>query len=356
MPVGKLTGIIFLYPQLDTMTSQLTPQLAAMNRIDGLISKTTLLQNSAEAILAAVLNDAVEFPKRSSPSPDSDLECPAILTDKYIVELTRLKNNLSELVGYYKDQKEQFSASVAAITERVNATQETQKQDAPVVETVESLRERIERLASEDAGSTEAEAEQGPHVHKTIRQDRNEVLAAASKLAMGLDPAQRIAKPNTLPAALPAIDLNKDDAAPLRPLENSIMRLLGPNSPLLDIFMMSPWLANGKGFVTVGTPGFNWYKGTDPMEREPAARASLPSGFYFGEDVPKYVILRMSKCIIIWGFELEPESMSVYIAGTSDANPDSVRWFKPSDLAASHTRQLIGELLEAVEKHKPAAN
>lgn len=352
MPVSFPAGNIFLYPQQDTMTTQLTPQQAAMNRIDSLISRTTLLQNSAETILAAVLNDAVEFPKRDSPGPDSNLERPVILTDKYIVELTRLKNNLGELVSHYKNQKEQFSASVAAITERVNDAQETQKQDAPAVETVESLRERIERLASEDAGSAEAVLEQGPRVHKTIRQDRNEVLASASKLAMGLDPTQHIVKPDTLPA----IDLNKDGAAPLRPLENSIMRLLGPNSPLLDIFMMSPWLANGKGFVTVGTPGFNWYKGTDPMEREPAARASLPSGFYFGEDVPKYAILRMSKCIIIWGFELEPESMSVYIAGTSDANPDSVRWFKPSDLAASHTRQLIGELLEAVEKHKPAAN
>ncbi len=337
------------------MTTQLTPQQAAMERLENLLNRTAKLYYGIRTLVDCTLCDAVDFPKRSSPGPDSDLERPFILTDEGLIVLTQLRDELRELVIYYTNQKEQFSASMAAITDRVSAIQETQIQEIPEKETVETLRERIERIAAENVNSVDDVLEKGPHVHKTIRQDRNEVLAAASKLAMGLDPAQRIAKPNTLPAALPAIDLNKDDAAPLRPLENSIMRLLGPNSPLLDIFMMSPWLANGKGFVTVGTPGFNWYKGTDPMEREPAARASLPSGFYFGEDVPKYVILRMSKCIIIWGFELEPESMSVYIAGTSDANPDSVRWFKPSDLAASHTRQLIGELLEAVEKHKPVA-
>ena len=351
MPVGKLTGIIFLYPQPDTMTTQLTPQQAALQRLDDMLEKTSRLHASANSILDIALNDAVALQKFNNDAGFDDVNNPVILSEDGIVCITRLRNDLGDLVSHYTKQREQFTASLNAIAERNTPSAEV----APV-DTVESLRERIERIASEDVGSVEAVLEQGPHVHKTIRQDRNEVLAAASKLAMGLDPAQRIAKPDILQSALPAIDLNKDDAAPLRPLENSIMRLLGPNSPLLDIFMMSPWLENGKGFVTVGTPGFNWYKGTDPMEREPATRASLPSGFYFGEDVPKYAILRMSKCIIIWGFELEPESMSVYIAGTSDANPDSVRWFKPSDLAASHTRQLIGELLEAVEKYKPVTN
>lgn len=139
--------------------------------------------------------------------------------------------------------------------------------------------------------------------------------------------------------------------------ENNLQRLLGSTSPLLDIFAPGPWLPNGKGTVTISSIGFKWYKSTDPMDYANDTRAKLPSGFYGGEEYPKFVMLRMDTCILFWNFKMESRYMLVYIAGLSDAIPDGVvRWFEPNELSASYTRRLVTEITEtAKHRNKSAA-
>jgi hypothetical protein len=132
---------------------------------------------------------------------------------------------------------------------------------------------------------------------------------------------------------------------------NSITRLLSNQSPLLNIFAPGPWLPDGRGTVTVGSEGFQWYKGTDPMLRDPIARAKLPNGFYSGTDHPRYAVLRMNTCILVWSFGLEPEAMDLFMVGVSDQDPNHPRWIKPTELTASFTRKLILELEEARKKY-----
>ena len=329
-----------------------------MTRLDSLLSKTTHLHNLANQIVTTALNDSVNFPNYSSPGQDADLERPAILSDNGLIQLTQLKNELGEMMNYYFNQKEQFTASLNAIAVRNAAAQQAVQDavavEAPQVDSVESLRERIERMAAgEQPVVEEQQAEVPVVIHQGNRPDNSGVLEMTEKLISENLGVRLPHEASGLPTALPVVELQPETPAALRPPENSVMRLLGANSPLLDIFMTSPWLPNGNGYVTVGTPGFKWYKGTNPMEKSLAERATLPTGFYSGEDVPGFVVLRMDNCILIWSaFQLDPSYMSVYMVGLSDADPDNIRWFKPSELAASHARQLITELLTAAEKYK----
>ena len=344
-----------------------------MERLDDLLVKTTQLYRGASNIVDFAIHDAVNLPKTNRPF---------LLSDEGLAGLTRHRNALLELVTYYTNQKEQFAATLSAIAARTGFVQEEAPQELPSteesqqVETAESLRERIEKLAGNQLAIGQFAPEMPPVIHRGNRPDHSGVLEATEKLvsenlggardrnaealatasaeaAAANDIAEPVVTPGGLPAAMPVVELEPENAAALRPQENSIMRLLSANSPLLDIFMMSPWLPNGQGYVTVGTPGFKWYKGTNPMEKDLATRAALPTGFYSGETVPGSVVLRMEKCILIWNsFQLDPSYMSVYMVGLSDADPNNIRWFKPSELAASHARQLITELLAAVEKYK----
>lgn len=331
------------------MTTHKTPQQAAMERLEELLAKTTQLYRDASSIVDYAIHDAVNLPKSTRPF---------LLTDEGLAGLSRHRNALLELVTYYTNQKEQFTATLNAIAERNGGAQpsapqeESAPEEEPQVETVDTLRVRIEKLAGGQDIIEQPAAEVIPVTHRTNRPDRTAVLEAAEKLVSENVKVVLPHEPGGLPAAMPVVELQPENAAALRPQENSIQRLLGANSPLLDLFCMGPWLHNGKGYITVGTEGFKWYKGTNPMDKSPAERASLPSGFYSGLDIPAFVVLRMDKCILIWSFKLDPTAMSVYMVGPSDADPNNIRWFSPIELTASHTRQLITELLAAVEKYK----
>lgn len=339
------------------MTTHKTPQQAAMERLEELLAKSTQLYHDARNIVEFAILDAINFPKSDHPGDGAGAR-PFLLTDDGLASLGRHRNALLELVTYYTNQKEQFAAAMNAIAERNSTAQssipqeESAAEEMPQVETVDTLRARIEKLAGAQDTIEQPVVEVTPVTHRTNRPDRTAVLEAAEKLVSENVKVVLSHEPGGLPTAMPVVELQPENAAALRPQENSIQRLLGANSPLLDIFSMGPWLHNGKGYVTVGTEGFKWYKGTNPMEKSPAERASLPSGFYSGQDIPVFVVLRMEKCIFIWSFDLDPLSMSVYMVGPSDADPNNIRWFFPTELAASHTRQLITELLTAVEKYK----
>lgn len=138
----------------------------------------------------------------------------------------------------------------------------------------------------------------------------------------------------------------KQPLTPPPPPENSLGILESLESPLVEIFAPAPWFPNGKGYVTVGSKGFKWYKETDPYVSSDIVRGTLPTGFYSGEDRPTKIVLRLETCILVWDFNLNVEHMLVYMAGVSDTKAESPHWLKGSELSASLSARLLRELRE----------
>jgi hypothetical protein len=193
----------------------------------------------------------------------------------------------------------------------------------PAVNAAEALRARVEKLA----------AERNREETQIINNDPAAQAPADVRAPTLASPTLSTETRSTVQPAAP---------------ENSLERLLGKDSPLLDIFGPAPWMPEGRGRVTVGSQigeqGFNWYKRTDPLQRNPIERATLPSGYYSGENLPRYVILRLESIIVLWSLSMESEAMHLYIAGLSDADAQHPRWFHPHELSASYTRRFMTEL------------
>lgn len=309
------------------MSTNNNPQLQALMRIESLREKASAALIRVQGLLDTALYDAANY----LASGKSEAR-PMILSDDSIVDLTKVKNELAELVAYYSRQKEQFMAMI-------DAAKLTEKPAVDLQITMQQLRERTEQAARAKDAVIE------PH-----GLDGGEDTQEAETKAINAPAAPALTE-GGLPVPVEIKERN------LRPPENNLQRLLGNNSPLLSFFAPSPWLPNGTGTVTVGTEGFQWYKRTDPMQRSEAERAALPSGFYFGDNYPKYALVRLESCIVLWSFELNVDASGilVYMAGISDMDPENPRWFKVTDLTASFTRRLVTELETATQKYKSAA-
>lgn len=142
--------------------------------------------------------------------------------------------------------------------------------------------------------------------------------------------------------ALPKVVAIHDGPAPPK---NSLEVLVSHESPLCEIFSPSPWLPEGRGTITVGSKDFSYYKDVDPTKKDGKTRATLPNAFYGGDGQPKWVLIRLRTCALLWDFKFDVESMSVYMAGVSDAKAsEEPRWFKASELSASFSARLLSEL------------
>lgn len=319
---------------------KITPQQAAIDRIALLQGKVDNVYVHVNTLLALAINDAVSFEQNL---PELQEFKPAILSEKNIIVMTQLKNELNELLQYYSGQKEQFIAAIAV--ETVIANQLPSKEDA-----VKNMRQHVEDMAR--AVVPAAIVNVPTVIHQGVSSIR-EASALARQAAVAA--VATVIEKSGLPTAIaltdrPTPSLVDQIAQP----ENALQRLLGNASPLLDIFAPSPWLPEGKGIITVGSDGFQWYKRTNPLVREAGERATLPSGFYHGDSRPEFVILRLKNIILVWNFKMTPDDMLFYIVGLSDNNPENVRWFHPSELSASYTRRIVTELAEMIEAN--AAN
>lgn len=301
------------------------PQEAALKQLRTMLSNTSALSSIANKIMDQSLRDAVAWRNNGGSG-----ECPVLLTQPSLNDFHRLKKGLQDLVDYYSKQVEIFGNHIganAAVAVPANNIHE------PEVDPVEQLRIQTEQLVL-SAAVSEAPA--------TLANDVPTVSGARAAAAA----TSTLPKPSALPApVLPNLSQKRP------PLENSIARLVGEQSPLLDIFAPAPWLPNGRGTVTVGSPGFQWYKNTDPFATDSNTRATLPSGFFGGEERPLFVVIRLETCILVWNFAMDPESMLVYMAQVSDTDPENLRWFKPSELSSSFTRRLVQELLATIPAH-----
>ncbi|BAW19240.1 hypothetical protein [Ralstonia phage RP31] len=297
-------------------TATQNPQEAAMQRIRAMLDTTSKASNIATRIMDTALKDAVAF----RTSGLSNEVCPILLTQPALVEMQHLKKSLQELVDYYTQQVEAFGKAMGM---QANAA------PAPEVDPVEQLRIQTEQLA---AGINQVE-------EAPARLDNGTPTVSGARAAAAAQ--STLPKPG-LPGAVPPAGERLPGRASVP--ENSIERLLSPQSPLLEIFAPAPWLHSGRGSITVGSPGYQWYKGTYPFTMDAAQRATLPSGFYGGEERPQHAVVRMETCILVWSFELDPDSIQIYMVGASDTDPANPRWFSLSSLSSSFSRRLVQEL------------
>lgn len=158
---------------------------------------------------------------------------------------------------------------------------------------------------------------------------------------------------------LPAIATKKSvevpATEPLLPVvvKNNILGLFSADSPLLDIFAQAPWLHDGRGFVTVGTDGFQWDTVTDLSKATAEELASLPTGFYGSEANPEYVIIRMKTCILQWNFKLDAFDAIVFIVGLSDQGKDGKYiWYRANTLSSTFSKRLYDEVAAFALQYK----
>lgn len=162
------------------------------------------------------------------------------------------------------------------------------------------------------------------------------------------DTSTTAATPSEPSGALPKVVAIHDGPAPPK---NSLAVLVSHESPLCEIFSPSPWFHQGRGTITVGSKDFSYYKDVDPTKKDGKTRATLPNAFYGGDGQPKWVLIRLKTCALLWNFEFDVESMSVYMAGVSDAKTsEEPRWFKASELSASFSARLLLELNQFKEE------
>lgn len=317
----------------------MNPQEAAMNNLRRMLSDVTRLTGIAGKLMDITLRDAVAWSEAGGVG-----DCPVIMTQGCLVDFHQLKQGLQGLVDHYSEQVDVLSKVLP-----VSATPAPAPAPAPVpaVDPVEELRRKTAQLA--DAVPLVRAPASVSEAPARLADDTPTVSGARAAAAA----RSTLPKVNALPA--PAIPSAGQGNNPNRaPLENSIARLLSAQSPLLDIFAPAPWLPDGRGGVTVGSEGFQWYKGTDPFALSNEDRAALPSGFYSGDQRPKFAIVRLETCILVWSFVLDPETMLAYVTEVSDADPSNLRWFKPSELSSSFTRRLVQELAALAEARRQA--
>jgi hypothetical protein len=294
--------------------TQTKAQEAAIDRLTSLRQQVEQIHARAVTLLEKTLEDSASFQVKYPTA-----QKPFTLTEPSIVELTRARNELAQLLAYYDTQ---IRTIRFASEQAQQAAQPTQAEQAN--ELALQMRARIEELAQTEVDVATAGAT--PSVSTDSLPVEEPVAEQAPK--------------QELPTIIP-------------PPENSLMRLIGKQSPLLDLFAPGPWLHEGKGTITVGTNNtagnFKWYRTINPADKTPLERAKLPTGFFGGEGHPASVVLRMQSCILHWTFGMDHESMSVFMVGLSDADPTNLRWFKVNELSASYTRKLIQELAKVKE-------
>lgn len=300
------------------MSNQETQKQVVLDRLNALHTKVGEAATLADFLLNTATEDAARMQLAGL---TEEFKIDVLGTDG-IVNLTRLKTTLDELNSYYGQQKQALQIAMNTPAEKPAVTIDLNKQAQELART---MRERAAQLAAQPVAPA--------------------VPAAAPAPAT---------EPLGLPVAEPVVEEAPKPALPtLAPIpENSLERLIGKNSPLLDIFAPGPWLPEGRGLITVGS--YQWYKTVNPLEKNELDRAKLPTGFYSGEARPAGVLLRLETCIIYWTFGLTFDDMHVFMVGLSDADPNNLRWFKPQELSASYTRRLVQELVKEAQK-KPSA-
>lgn len=369
-----------------------------LQRLEFLHGAIMTATNNVEKVLETVLRDAVVW------QPGSD-QCPAILTKQGLVDITNIKDNLRSMSAYYEDQVTRYKAVVGAApspAEEAAASSGAAPAPVNVDEAIARLREQTAQAALASRRpepveahnptpvvdlTPEAPVRRIPAVAPDTMPDGTPTVsgaraAAAAQLADAmsaldttLSPEAKLAQrrvelsrldesdagsssgaaavlssPMDLSLAATAGGLppvkSMDPQPPVaRPPQNSLAILFGEASPLLDIFAAGPWLPNGRGLITVGSEGFQWYKRANPLQLAAEAKAGLPSGFFAEMDgLPACVVLRLKSTIVVWTFKLDPEAVAVYMVGLSDQDPAQPRWFSPTQLTATYTARLVKEL------------
>lgn len=218
---------------------------------------------------------------------------------------------------FRRDEQEREARRLAGTTKEVSETEERK---------LEASRGYLQNM---DAGEQEA--------HRAEMRRQEAVYGCISEDT----PATAVTPPEPS-GALPKVVAIHDGPAPPK---NSLEVLVSHESPLCEIFSPSPWLPEGRGTITVGSKDFSYYKDVDPTKKDGKTRATLPNAFYGGDGQPKWVLIRLRTCALLWDFKFDVESMSVYMAGVSDAKAsEEPRWFKASELSASFSARLLSEL------------
>lgn len=341
-----------------TTTRAINPTQAALERVVLLLNKISIANNRANSLYELALNDAAK-----RPHVDTDY-VPVILSENALVEFARLKNELADLTQYYQKQQDSISALMVSSVDSV-------QESAEVQHAVWHMRQRIDLLARETPTAVPTEnvlttldgrkvptvtaAREAAAAIREERLDKETAAKSESRISNGvtyhLSTEQKPSpEAETQAPTIPTEDIQ----AVLQKRENCLELLMGPNSPLLELFAAGPWLPDGKGFITVGSQGFQWHKGVYPTDKPGATRATLPTGFYGGEERPQCVLLRLETAILIWPFEMDPEHTYVYFVGLSDTDPtNTFQWFPLSGLSASYTRRLVDQI-KAILPERPA--
>lgn len=313
--------------------TQQQAQQTAIGRITSVRQQVEQIHNRTVILLEKTLEDSANFQLKHP-----NAEMPFTLTEPSIVELTRARNELAQLLAYYDTQLNTILA--AARQAKGQPSQAEQANDLAL-----QMRARVEQLAQQEVDTVNVPDAASNGVQATSYEVLPSTVVAATE------------SPDTLPVEEPIAEGPKGLPSPPIP-ENSLERLVGKNSPLLQIFAPGPWLPEGKGQITVGTNNavgnFRWYKTIDPAAKDALERAKLPTGFYGGDSRPSSVVLRMDNSIVHWTFGLTHEEISVFMIGLSNTDPNNLRWFKSNELSASFTRKLIAELATVLHKLEQA--
>lgn len=332
-------------------TTSPSPEQDALQRLQFL--SNTASQRAAEAkdLLDTAFKDAVGWQTGQASVP-----CPQILTRPGLTALSNLHKGLAELAGYYLTQLGRFrqatgqqekSPEAIAFTEQAKIDALRREIEGGTAATMGNIQQvqqaaaqaRVEAAAAEPAPAT---LNDGTPTVSAARQ------AQAARLAMlggeDVDATLPKIRAGQLPVAQPI-----QDGTVSQRQENSLAKLFGDESPLLDYVAGAPWCPRGRGQITVGSKGYKWYRERDPMSMTATERCGLPTGFYGdGPNGPQFVVLRAQSVILIWGFDLNPESVLMYMVGVSDIDPQNPRWLHPTSLSASFSRRLVAELTDLV--------
>ena len=284
------------------------------NNTAELIARQKKLIRQAQTLTARVLGltmrDAVKVKKII---PADNPNYPTVFKAESIADILKLQSSLNDAAQALQEQEQILN--VAPVIEHANTVSSADLEFEAEFALLRSQAETIAGISAKDnAEATEAR------------------IQAPQSTKLGMEDIDRKEPPIKQPLIPPP------------PPENSLGLLESLESPLVEIFAPGPWFPDGKGRVTVGSNGFKWYKDTDPFDRSEAVRATLPTGFYSGDNRPTKVVLRLETCILAWDFDLNVEKMLVYVAGVSDTNAESPRWLRASELTASLSGRLLREL------------
>lgn len=283
--------------------------------------------NVISALCEIAINDAAfyEDPARNR----IDQPKPVILSDDNLALLHAMQIALNEINKYHIAKYEQLLKDKVVNDEPFYI--EPFSNDTPFKSHAELVKERIEKRIHLHAPKgllieTEAEVKDA-----TVLEEEKQPPESSSML--------------------PKV---KDIFNGPAPRKSPLALLVSNESPLYDIFACAPWFPQGRGSITVGSPGFNYIKNINPITTGDNERSGLPNGFYGLGDKPDSVVLRLDTVILIWDFAFELSHMQVFVVGVSDANPPNYQWYNPETLSASFTTRIVNELNLFVNKLKTA--